>query len=260
MNLDGTWVMNNDPNDLDCFVCQGVMSPFFTKDFGGRCSLRCVDYYRCNSCGLVLSKTHEDMPQEQWEELNIRYHSAYQSTMQNEDDPRWLERLHAQAAAIANLAHNDLLPRHRPWVDYACGDGKLADLLERYGLLVARYDRYMMCQGVAGENKYLSDADLVEGRYGLVINTSFFEHVRSISALDEVVELVAQDGVLALHALVREAIPPDPTWFYLLPVHSTFFTNRSMEILFARWRFKASIYHLESRMWFWFRHDDPVRT
>ena len=155
--------MKNDPNDMDCFVCQGVMSPYFTKDFAGRYGLRRVDYYRCNNCGLVLSKTHVDMSKEQWEELNIRYHSEYQGTMQNEDDPRWVDRLHAQAAVIADLACNNLLPG-QPWVDYACGDGKLADLLERYGLSVARYDRYMMSQDSAVGDRYLSDTDLVKGR------------------------------------------------------------------------------------------------
>ena len=76
-----------------------------------------------------------------------------------------------------------------------------------------------------------------------------------MGTLSEIVDLVADAGVMAVHTLVRESIPPDPSWFYLLPVHCSFFTNKSMQILFDKWGFESSIYHIESRMWFWFRQD-----
>jgi hypothetical protein len=50
-----------------------------------------------------------------------------------------------------------------------------------------------------------------------------------------------------------EKIPCNPDWFYLLPAHCVFFTNKSMKILFREWGFTASIYNVESRLWFWFR-------
>jgi hypothetical protein len=86
-----------------------------------------------------------------------------------------------------------------------------------------------------------------------VFNTSIFEHIRNRETLNSINDLVAEDGILAIHTLVTEVIPQDPNWFYLLPVHCSFFTNKSMQILFDGWGYKASIYHVPSRMWFWFK-------
>ena len=55
--------------------------------------------------------------------------------------------------------------------------------------------------------------------------------------------------------MVREAVPRDPNWFYLLPVHCAFFTNTSMQILFEKWGFSSSLYAIDARMWFWFRSE-----
>jgi hypothetical protein len=86
-----------------------------------------------------------------------------------------------------------------------------------------------------------------------VFNTSIFEHIRNRKTLNSINALVAEDGILAIHTLVTEVIPQDPKWFYLLPVHCSFFTNKSMQILFDAWGYKVSIYHVPSRMWFWFK-------
>jgi hypothetical protein len=234
-----------------CFVCKSMMSPYFTKDFAGKWGLGIADYWRCGACGLVVSKTHLDMSPEEWRELHLRYYSSFVGTEYLDDDPRRLSRLRSQAATIVGLTMAGILPRDLPWVDFGCGDGKLADFLGEYGLLALKFDRYMASQSEA----YLTEEQLATLKYSLVINTSVFEHLRSIDTLDENAGLVAESGVLALHTLVRESIPNDPTWFYLLPVHCTFFTNRSMQILFDRWKFEASIYHLESRIWFMFRQN-----
>lgn len=178
-------------------------------------------------------------------------------TPENQDDPKWEVRLTAQAATIVKLAKSNLLVRELPWVDYGCGDGKLANLLTECKLLTLKFDRYMFL----GSKGYLTEADLTSTKYSVVINTSVFEHVRSIETLDKIAGLIAEAGVLALHVLVRESIPQDPTWFYLLPIHCAFYTNKSMQILFDRWGFDSSVYHLESRMWFWFKkNDDALST
>lgn len=242
---------------MDCFICRGSMSPFFSKDFEGRCDLYRVDYWKCGTCGMVISKTHFDMSIEEWGNLNRQYHSSYQGTNENEDDPRWLERLTLQTGIISELSDSGILPKYSddlPWVDYACGDGKLADMLGDKGFPTFKYDRYMVSQ----TGKYLDATRLKEKKYSLVINTSVFEHVREIDPLDEIVNLVSKSGVLALHTMVCKSVPKDPSWFYLLPVHCAFYTNRSMQILFDRWGFKASIYHVESRMWFWFRNNGDL--
>jgi hypothetical protein len=244
--------MNDNLSDQACFVCNNeLMTPYFSKDFLGQQGLGIVEYLCCGNCGMVVSKTHREMSIEEYEDLNLLYHSLFLGTPENRDDPRWEVRLNTQAATIAKLAKSNILLRELPWVDYGCGDGKLANLLTECKLPTLKFDRYMFI-----ENKdYLTEADMVSTKYSVVINTSVFEHVRSIATLDEIARVIAESGVLALHVLVRESIPQDPTWFYLLPVHCAFFTNRSMQILFDRWRFESSIYSVESRMWFWFKQN-----
>ena len=124
-------------------------------------------------------------------------------------------------------------------------------MLKSEGIEVLKFERYMPQHG----SGYVGEEALNE-KFSMVINTSVFEHGREIEALDEIAGLVDSSGVLGLHVMVRDVIPCDPTWFYLLPVHCAFYSNRSMEILFDRWGFASSIYHVPSRMWFWFRSHD----
>ncbi len=235
---------------MKCMVCGGNLASYFSKDFAGWCGLGLVHYQRCGFCGLTVSKTHVEMPNEEWATVNHKYHSSYHGTGTTPDDPHWLSRLRAQYDNIKLLAAEGLLPRHASWIDYGCGDGKLADMLGRSGLPVMKYDKYPS----AGAGDYVGDEALCK-QYAVVLNTSVFEHVRSIAELDEIAGLVDSRGVFALHTLVCEEVPCDPDWFYLLPVHSAFFTNRSMQLLFERWEFKASLYHVPSQMWFAYRDE-----
>jgi hypothetical protein len=191
----------------------------------------------------------------EWSELNYRFHSAFQGGEgAPPEDPRWLERLAKQAVCLPALVRAGVLTRELPWVDWGCGDARLAEMLERQDLPVQRFDRYM-----TGPS-YLTEEQLAQTRFGVVLNTSVFEHVRSREPLEEMVRLLAPHGVFAIHTLVREEIPPDPEWFYLLPVHCALYTNRSMQMLFEQWGFHCSLYHVESRMWFWFREEsEPLK-
>ncbi len=240
-------------NDWTCFVCDGETTPYFSKDFDGRVGLGIADYFRCKNCGLVFSKTHLEMTQEEWEFINMRYHWFF-GHMENADDPQWRKRLYIQARTIAKLADDGILSKDLPWIDYGCGDGKLTYNLSKRNLTALKFDRYLSL----GLDGYLAEEDLLVGGYDVVINTSVFEHVRTIEVLDEIAGLVSENGALALHVMVREEIPQDPDWDYLLPAHCTFFTNKSMRILFERWGFQSSIYHPVSRMWFWFKQNNEA--
>jgi 2-polyprenyl-3-methyl-5-hydroxy-6-metoxy-1,4-benzoquinol methylase len=203
------------------------------------------------------------MPLKDWEALNDKYHSSLftittKTSQAKNDNPeedvrksmrmRGLNRLKLQADIIALLAGRGLLSRSLPWIDFGCGDGTLANLLMERGFPTKKFDKYVFRK----DKGYLTENDL-DKYYDLVINTGVFEHIRKKETLDEILGLVADKGVLALHVLVCESVPENPTWFYLLPVHCTFFTNKSMQILFEQWDFSASIYHAPSRMWFWFK-------
>lgn len=232
----------------DCLVCSRRLHPHFDKNFAGLHGLGLVSYDRCEFCGFVSSRTHGEMTDAEWFELNAQYHTAYRdASTAPTDDPRWLGRLRAQAAFLKSLCDAGVLTHDLPWVDYGCGDGRLAEYLGGLYVPVLRFDPYVQ------KPSYLTAEQLKATNYSVVLNTSVFEHVRSRAPLDEMAGLVGSHGVFAIHTLVREQIPADPGWFYLLPVHCAFFTNRSMQLLFEQWGFHSSLYHVPSRLWLWFR-------
>lgn len=233
-----------------CMVCNGASEFYFEKDFQGINELHKVEYYRCVKCGFVYSKTHFDMSLATWEKLNYDVHAAYQGNDYSEDDPNWITRMQAQSACL-KLFHDERILPHEPWLDYACGDGKLTDFLRPHDIVLAKYDKYMK-----QDDSYISDGTLREQAYNLVVSTSFLEHILSINPFEEMVSLLSGSGVLAIHTLVMETIPRDPDWFYLFPVHVSFYSNKSMQHLFQKWGFEFCVYHLPSRMWFWYKKLD----
>lgn len=223
------------------------MSFSFCKEFFVH-NLGRVEYHGCPACGFTLSDTHARMSETDWTELNVRYHAGYQGTENNPDDPRWLGRLRTQAAVINDSCRAGLLDSRGPWLDYACGDGKLSDILAGHGWELLKYDRYM-----PSRQGFLPDAALQDNRYSFVITTSVFEHFTRREQFDQVAALVAPDGVLGLHTVVCETVPRDPDWFYLLPVHASFHTNRSMGRLFSDWGYRASVYNVQARLWLMYK-------
>jgi hypothetical protein len=196
-----------------------------------------------------MSKTHAELTPALWERINREQHASYQGTDRDPADPNWLMRLQQQAVLLHDLQQMGLLQRDDRWLDYACGDGKLSDLLQtRYDLRLLKYERYLRRQ--AG---YLAEEDLTPGSFDFVITTSVFEHLIRREQFDAVEMLLSPRGVLGLHTLVCESIPADPAWFYLHPVHCTFHTNRSMEILFRQWGYTCSIYNVAAQLWLWFK-------
>ena len=232
---------------LPCMICDAPMVPHVTKDFAGTNGLGKVDYTRCKLCRFVQSETVFRMPEERWSALNESGHGGYQGSDVNVDDPRWLERLQTQRDVIVQLKRYGALPDALPWVDWGAGDGKLLGMLADAGLTMDNYDAYMNGPG------FLDCATMKPGLFDLVISTSVFEHVRSLATLDEMEALVSPDGVFAIHTLVRDEAPADPDWFYYLATHVAMHSNDSMHRLFARWNYRSSIYHVPSRLWFWFR-------
>ncbi len=207
-------------------------------------------YLKCESCGFVISKTHFELSKDRWENLNKEYHDAYLDSNCNPDDPKWADRLKAQAGVIDDLTKLGLIPADMPWIDFGCGDGKLSDLLQAdYGQRLLKFDHYM------SGSDYLSEDELKDTRFGFVITTSVLEHLRSREELDRIASLGTEKSVMGINTFVTEEIPGSPEWFYLLPVHCSFFSNRSMQILFEEWGFSSSIYHVDSRLWLWFKTD-----
>ncbi len=231
-----------------CLVCGSPMSFFFSKRFRLR-GLDTAEYWRCSACGFVASRTHLEMAPEEWDTLNREWHEAYQGTESDPSDPKWRARLESQARAIGDLQRIGLLNEEGRWLDYGCGDGKLSNLLRtRYGLSLAGHERYMRKR-----DGYLEESGLLPGSFDFVVTTSVFEHLARREQFDSVDALVSKNGVLGTHTLVCEDVPCDPSWFYLLPVHCTFHTNRSMDALFRQWGYRCSVYSVDAKLWFWFK-------
>lgn len=233
-----------------CIICGADTRFAFAKRFDTH-GLGAVEYWRCVACGFTCSYTHSRMKPAAWETLNVASHAAYQGTDEDPGDPRWRTRLEAQARVLDDAAAIGLLDAEGHWIDYACGDGKLADALAKnYARSLLKYDRYMG-RGAA----YLDDGALVPGGFDLVITTSVFEHIMRRVDFDAIQGLVSPTGVLGIHTLVCESVPDDPTWFYLMPAHCAFHTNRSMQLLFEQWGYTCSVYNVAAQLWLWFKTD-----
>jgi len=234
-----------------CLVCSRPTESWLEKTFPEPDIGRAF-YDRCPNCGFVTARTVTELPPEAWQRVNKSFHDRYQGSDSDPNDPKWRERLEAQADVIADLENASLIPSRLPWVDYGCGDGKLSSLVARRSPVpLLNYDPYMTRPG------YLTRSELAPKAFSFVISTSVFEHLRTRAHMDEITSFVADDGVMGLHTMVAEEVPADPSWFYFLPVHCSFFTNASMQCLFDAWGYRSSIYHVGSRLWFFFKAD-PV--
>lgn len=223
------------------------MSFSFTKVFSN-CGLTDVDYWKCPECGFCTSKTHYDMTDSEWSVLNEEFHDKSHGA---EDNPyNRNQRYFSQAMMLFLMLKHDLIEPDN-WLDWGSGFGTVSALLERYfDLRLMTYDKYFTPKvNSIGE-------DMISPRaFNLVVNTGVFEHVRTRDTLDEIESYVGINGCFAIHTLVPEAIPEDPSWMYLLPVHCAFHTNRSMGILMDTWGYNSSVYNVDAKMWVLFRNN-----
>jgi len=245
---------------MKCMICNTQLHFYFSKRFDNFI-INEAEYFRCGHCGFVFSKTHAEMTGEDWGKLNLTYHASFQGKETNTDDPSWLSRLAEQAHVINDVQSLGILQGGNPWLDYGCGDGKLSEILTRkYNLILNIYDKYMdPYDNKQRFPRFLQDKELIPGRFNFVINTSVFEHFRKRHELDQLETLVSNDGVFGIHTVVCENIPQDESWFYLLPVHCAFFTNKSMELLFQQWGYNFSLYNVNARLWLWFKDKSRSR-
>lgn len=245
---------------MKCFICKNAeMKPYFVKNMGGDRLLSNHQFIRCPACGLVVNQTIYEMTEDEWMILNDG-HKDYQGTNENPVDPDWIRRLHAQADVIAGLARCGIVSTDCKAIDYGCGDGKLSEYInDSYrkqtgevlnSYLVGKYDKYMCPEGA---DDYYSDNKVVPEAFDLVVSCSVFEHLKGMRDVENILSLVKEDGILATHVLVCEEVPQDPDWFYLLLTHCTIWTNKAMSKLYELNGYKGCAYHVESRMWFFFK-------
>jgi len=224
-----------------------------------------VDYYKCNKCGFVLSKTHSELPFELWNKLNSDYHHYTETEKHNryrdsiftntgiqrkENPPPYLE----QAEMLFILSKNGIIDSS-DILDYAGGYGTLNKLLQKYfNMEIVVYDPY-----IYKDNTVYANIDITK-KYKVVFNSAMFEHVTCREDLEKLNQLVADQGCLILHTVICEKIPNDAEWFYLgPPVHCAFHTNKSMELLMQQWGYTCSIYCPTSKCWILFKNESDIR-
>ncbi len=239
-----------------CLICQSNTSYFFSKTYPTypgspfEDALK-VDYWKCENCGFVISRTHQEMTSDDWSSLNTSWHHHFENNKEarTNNQPPYAD----QALALKMLSRNNIVDIDDA-LDYAAGYGTLSRFLSKYfDKNINIFDRYVRS---SDENlRYVAEKDIK--KYRLVINSAMFEHVLTREALDEVNDLVTDDGVLMLHTLICERIPKDPDWFYIGPmVHTAFHTNRSMSILMQQWGYAASVYSPQAKSWFLLKKDN----
>lgn len=235
---------------MKCIICNSTSRYYFSKSYSEKPfdefmrEVGAVDYYKCNHCGFVLSRTHVELDEMKHTRLNSLFHHYLEGLLENNiigNQPPYAE----QAMMIAFLEKNGIISLDSV-VDYAAGYGTLANILSKYhSIYLPLFDPYVKSDDV---NKYIADDELEI--YKTVINSAMFEHILRREDLDRVNSLVDKEGSLIVHTVVCQNIPRDPDWFYLRPpVHTAFHTNKSMEILMEQWGYKSSIYCPQSKSW-----------
>ena len=234
---------------MKCMICDSGSSYYFSKTYQEHPfddfmrDIGKVDYYKCNRCGFVISKTHSELDAAQWNELNDKFHHYHENSGIDKqiNQPPYPE----QAMMLSLLGRNKIIDTES-MIDFAAGYGYLSNILSKYhDLHLPIFDPYIQN---SNSMRYIRKVELKT--YKTVINSAMFEHVVKRADLDQVNNLVDPDGCLIIHTIVCENVPNDPDWFYLRPsVHTAFHTNKSMEILMKQWNYRSSIYSPKSKCW-----------
>ncbi|MDL5367384.1 hypothetical protein QSH18_17380 [Xanthomonas sp. NCPPB 2654] len=227
------------------------MKPFFSKTFD-RWDVGTLDYEKCAGCGFVACASLLRLSDEDWSALNHRFHS----TIYDGSDPfNRAGRLAGQARAIDAMLSVGLIDSNKPMLDWGSGVGDLATQLVSRGRTLFSYDQYI----TPVVNRW-PQSQPPRGGFALVTACAVLEHLKDRRELDAIEQLVADRGVLGIHLLIPRAIPKDPSWVYLLPVHCAFHTWESMRLLLQQWSYEATVYCHDALMWFFFKCKDGVES
>jgi len=229
---------------MDCIICNSKMSYYFTKNFEVY-GLKSVDYHICNNCGFFASKTHYGMSKQEWEELNLKFHNDHNIR----NNPYNRNQRYFNQGLLLHLMIKSNFFSNEEFLDWGSGAGSLSKISNHFfEINIKNYDKYF-------EPELNKVSELKKRNFDLVISTGVFEHVTDRETLDEIESYTLPTGALAIHTLVPERIPKDSEWMYLLPVHCSFHTNKSMGNLMKQWGYLCSVYNEHSKMWVLFKED-----
>lgn len=221
------------------------MKYYFSKRFN-EYDLAKVDYEKCDKCGFVASRTHYELSDQKWNKLNNNFHKNHNKRTDNPFNRN--QRYFNQALMLFLLKKYDFFPKGE-YLDWGSGEGDLSKYANNlFNFEIKNYDKY-----IKPDLNIIKSNSLKKRNYALVINTGVFEHIRNKETLHEIESYVKNNGCLAIHTLVTEVVPKDEEWMYLLPVHCSFHTNKSMSILIEKWGYKCSTYNEDAKSWILFK-------
>ena len=246
---------------MQCIICNSKSKYYFSKTYNEEPfktfmnPIGEVKYYKCTNCGFTMSKTHHELSLELWEKLNLDYHTHMeevnkQSKGKGRNPPPYFE-----IAFMLNVLSKNTIIDANDMLDFAGGYGTLSNILNKYfSIDLPVYDPFVQNND---RNIYIQKSSL--RKYNTIINSALFEHVTSRKPLDEINNLVNDDGCMIIHTVIAENIPNNEDWFYIrrIPVHCAFHTNRSMEILMEQWGYIASLYCPTAKSWILFKKVSP---
>lgn len=232
---------------MKCLICNSNMQYFFSKKYDKEPfttfmnKIGEIDYYKCINCGFVISKTHKNLCNQEWQRINNYFHHYMENNDSTVKQPPYLE----QASMLKVLVENDIVDITNA-LDFGGGYGTFSKILNKYfKITLPVYDPYIQNKDF---DNYVNKEKL--SKYKTVFNSALFEHLLTREAFDEINNLVSDGGCMIIHTVICENIPKDPNWFYIEPpVHTTFHTNKSMGLLMEQWGYESSIYCPSSKSW-----------
>lgn len=168
--------------------------------------------------------------------------SSYEISKRNfEHKPPYLQ----EALFLYLLTKNNFITSGK-WLDYGAGLGNFNSILNKYfNLRIDSYDKY-----------FNSKLTIQKKVYDIVFSSAVLEYIASYEPIEIMMNALNEKGVFIFHTVVCENIPKDPMWFYLLPFHCSFFTNKSWSLLMKKYGFKCSVYSPVAKTWALFK-DKP---
>ncbi|MCK5116113.1 MAG: methyltransferase domain-containing protein [Candidatus Aegiribacteria sp.] len=242
---------------MKCIICNSDSSYYFSKTYSESPfdvfmqEIGKVSYYKCDNCGFVLSKTHRELANSKWNDLNNLFHHHIENP---NNEKKGNQPPYAEQAMMLSILGKNAIISIDSIVDYAAGYGTLSNILSKYfSIVLPIFDPYVNREGEEYSDRCI--IDISHQSYGTVINSAMFEHVLTREDLDHVNSLVGDNGCLIIHTVICERVPNDPNWFYLRPpVHTAFHTNKSMQLLMDQWGYYSSIYCPQSKCWVLFKN------
>ena len=118
---------------MKCIICNSLSNLFLEKDnFKDEYSpilknFKKFEYYKCIECGFTISKTHIDMTNQEWLNLNHDFHHFIENNVAPINQPPYLEQ-----ATILNILNFNNIITFENSIDFAGGYGTLSNLLFKY--------------------------------------------------------------------------------------------------------------------------------